>query len=316
MPVYNAEQHLGEAIESILQQSFGDFEFLIIDDGSSDGSTRIVLSYDDKRIRLLQNPENCGLSITLNRGIAEARGQYIARMDSDDISLPQRLQKQVAFMWSHPQVAICGSWIELFGSDGGVWQYPTESSAIKARLLFSSSFAHPTVIMNRKMLLDNNLLFNEYHRYAQDYALWVRATELLPVANIGEVLLNYRCHQQQISSAAGEAQKQSVESVHRNQLLAMGVKFFNHEIRLHSRIAASLLETTPEFVTAVEEWLLKVAAANEQSRYVAGEALKYELFRRWWRVCRHAGKDGQVAEDWLWNSPLSRGIELKNSYLT
>jgi len=113
MPVHNGQQHLREAIESILKQSFTDFEFLIIDDGSTDGSTAIVKTYNEPRIRLIANTENQGTVHVLNQGIQEAKGEYIARMDADDISLPQRLEKQVRFMDSRPDIGISGAGMRL-----------------------------------------------------------------------------------------------------------------------------------------------------------------------------------------------------------
>ena len=114
MPAYNAENYIREAIDSILAQTFRDFEFLIIDDGSTDHTVEIIRSYSDSRIRLYQNERNMGVAATLNRGLDLARGEYIARMDADDISLPERFAKQAAYMDAHPDVAVCGSNIILF----------------------------------------------------------------------------------------------------------------------------------------------------------------------------------------------------------
>ena len=115
MPVYNGEMYLREAIDSILHQTFTDFEFLIINDGSTDNSETIILSYDDSRIRYEKNDSNLKLIATLNKGIELAKGKYIVRMDADDISIPDRIEKQVAFLEKNPDVGICGSWFTAFG---------------------------------------------------------------------------------------------------------------------------------------------------------------------------------------------------------
>ena len=117
MPVYNGERYLREAIDSILNQTFKDFEFLIINDGSTDLSVEIIESYADKRISLAHNGQNLGLITTLNRGFDLACGEYIARMDCDDISLPDRLEKQVVFMDNHPEIGICGSWVSAISDE-------------------------------------------------------------------------------------------------------------------------------------------------------------------------------------------------------
>ena len=116
MPAYNAEKYINEAIDSILAQTFTDFEFIIIDDGSTDSTCAIVESYSDSRIRFFKNEHNLGVAATLNRGLDLARGEYIARMDADDISLPTRFEKQAAYMDSHPDVVVCGTGVECFGA--------------------------------------------------------------------------------------------------------------------------------------------------------------------------------------------------------
>ena len=115
MTVHNGEKHLSEAIDGILNQTFKDFEFLVIDDGSTDGSADIIQSYKDVRIRFISNGKNLSVPVSLNMGLNLARGEYIARMDCDDISLPQRLEKQVQFMDANPEVGVCGTWLETFG---------------------------------------------------------------------------------------------------------------------------------------------------------------------------------------------------------
>ena len=129
MPVYNAEKYVAEAIDSILNQTFNDFEFLIINDGSTDNSLDIIKSYDDPRITIINNETNLGLSHTLNKGIELARGEYIIRMDADDISLSIRLEKQIEFMDSNQHIGICGSWIQTFDKSGNqsIWNKVTGS---------------------------------------------------------------------------------------------------------------------------------------------------------------------------------------------
>src|SRR5258705_775698 len=106
LPVWNGERHLAAAIESVLGQSFTDFELLIVDDGSTDGSAALIRRYGDERIRLFENEKNLGVTRSLNLGLAQARGRYVARMDADDLSAPERLARQVAFLDSHPEVAL------------------------------------------------------------------------------------------------------------------------------------------------------------------------------------------------------------------
>ena len=168
MAVYNGEAYLGEAIESILRQTFSFFEFIIIDDASTDNSRRLAESYRDSRIRVVSNPRNLRLAGSLNRGINLARGKYIARMDADDICHPDRLEKQVAFMEENCDVGVSGSWLYCFGDKKQLWDYPLTSGMIKSNLLFHNQLGHPTVIMRREAMLKNGLFYNPRFRASED----------------------------------------------------------------------------------------------------------------------------------------------------
>lgn len=197
MGVYNGEKYLQPSMESMLAQSFSDFEFLIINDGSTDRSKEIIQGYTDSRIRYIENEQNLGLSATLNKGIELADGEYIARMDCDDISLPQRLEKQVAFLDQHPEVGIVGTWAQVLGSET-VYKYPEKHQLLITKLLDNSMLCHPAVMMNKKLLNAHRLRYDTNYKYSQDYDLWARAQYCFELANIGEVLLHYREHAMQM----------------------------------------------------------------------------------------------------------------------
>ncbi|MDD5135621.1 MAG: glycosyltransferase, partial [Phycisphaerae bacterium] len=197
LPVYNGERFLAEAIKSVLSQTFCDFELLIVDDGSTDHSAGIIKSFDDPRIRVIQNKVRLKLSGALNRGMDNARGAYIARMDADDICIPGRLAVQVDYMNGHPDVGICGGWVEAFGehpSSGTIFKYPLTSTEIKASLLFDNPFAHPSLIFRRDFFDRHNLRFDGSFYPAEDYELWIRALDSCQAENIPVVLLKYRLH--------------------------------------------------------------------------------------------------------------------------
>ena len=201
MPVHNGEPYLGAAIESILRQSFADFELLIIDDGSTDHSYEIARTYADPRIRLLRNPQNLRLIATLNRGLEEARGKYVARMDADDISLPQRLQAQVAFLDRHAEVGALGSAVQVIGADGGPdvqVRFPDSHVLIRWALLFASPIAHPAVMM-RKALVKRLGGYRAHAVHCEDYDLWWRAIGETRLANLDDVLLQLRKHEGNIT---------------------------------------------------------------------------------------------------------------------
>src|ERR1035437_10171022 len=160
MPLYNAEEFLYEAIDSVLKQTFRDFEFLIIDD-STDRSYEIAKSFSDSRIRIIKNNPPLGMRKSSNIGIREAKGKYIARMETDDICAPNRLEKQYRFMEEHPEVTVSGCLIEVFGNEKGVWRFPATDEEIKAALIWGISIAHPSTFMRRDFLMKGNFFYNE-----------------------------------------------------------------------------------------------------------------------------------------------------------
>ena len=202
MSVYNGAKFLAEAIDSILAQTFTDFEFIIIDDASSDDSLHIINSYKDARIVLIQNNKNIGLTKSLNIGIAKAKGKYIARMDADDISMPKRLEKQFDFMEEHLEFAFCGTrakTINDVGKEISFFKPPTDSSKILALLLFKNCFFHSSLIIRTKKLLQV-LGYNETYKYAQDYKLYLELFKNKCYGtNLKEQLLVYRVLNSNIS---------------------------------------------------------------------------------------------------------------------
>jgi len=193
MSVYNDEKYLREAIESILNQTFTDFEFIVVDDGSSDGSADIIKSYKDPRIRFFKH-ENHGLVYSLNRGIREGSGEYIARMDADDISLPQRLEKQVGFLEKHTDIGIVGTWaikITEEGEDIYIAQMPQSDLEARELLAKSSPFFHGSV-MFRRALFDSCGPYPEAMKEWEDWILWHQFAAKTKLANIGEALYKHR----------------------------------------------------------------------------------------------------------------------------
>jgi len=201
MPVYNGEKYLREAVDSILAQTFTDFEFIIVDDGSTDATAQILDSYTDPRIIRINNRQNVGLSTSLNNGIALAKGEYIARMDADDISLPERFEKQVAFLNCHLSIGVVGSAIQKINDLGeiiGIASLPTDPELMEWVLLFGSPFVHPSVMMRTDVVINLGGYSTKYNA-AQDYEFWGRFSKHTKLANLSECLLFYRIHTESIS---------------------------------------------------------------------------------------------------------------------
>lgn len=199
MAVYNGEKYLREAVDSILQQTFTDLEFIIVDDGSTDTSFEIIQSYHDPRIRLLRNEQNLGLSLSLNKGLDQARGEYIARMDCDDISLPERLTKQVALMDSDPKVGVCGTWAKDIDHTGKAIGERQRLVAERLEYYYwiPSPIIHPSAMI-RSIILKN--LRYDCQVEAEDFDLWLRVVGAkYKLCNLAEYQLLYRVHDESIT---------------------------------------------------------------------------------------------------------------------
>ena len=209
MPVYNCQLYIREAVDSILNQTETNFEFLILDDASTDQTVSIIKSYTDSRIKLIVKPQNSGLSNSLNLGLQLAKGKYIARMDGDDISHPERFSKQITFLEANPAVVLCGSWFTLIGSERIV-KVPAQHDEIKLAFLKGNSIAHSSVMIRKQSLDAFTVVYNVSKEPAEDYDLWVRLMLKGKLHNLQEVLLDYRIHGEQVTKRQISVQKNRV----------------------------------------------------------------------------------------------------------
>ncbi len=254
MSVYNGEKFLHEAIESILNQTLKDFEFLIINDGSTDSSRDIILSYADPRIQLIDNEQNIGLTRTLNKGLKLAKGKYIARMDADDISLPHRLEKQIRYIVDKPEVGVVGSRYEEIDENGSSrarlsLYYSFEE--IYYNLIFNNCIPHPTVLFDRKLVL-NQGGYNENYPQSQDYELWCRISRATRCEIIDEVLVKHRILKSAISNKFKNqqdyyAQKRfinNIENLLSRKILPENYSCFHEYIYLKEVYGREIIEST------------------------------------------------------------------------
>ena len=233
MPVYNANpDYLRESIESIINQTFRDFELLIIDDGSTETQgIDCIQACRDSRIRLIHNPHD--FVDSLNKGIAESKGKYIARMDADDIMLPHRLQTQYEFMETHPEIDVCGSWMETVGLHNEIVKLQGAHDDIAKSLLLGNSMAHPTVLLRKSSVCrDGTNLYPKGYDCAEDYKLWTDlAVKGLRFANIQEVLLKYRISDQQVTKIRQKEMQQSAYRIQMEYAEQLMQKMTNEEER-------------------------------------------------------------------------------------
>lgn len=223
MPAYNAEKYIAEAIDSILGQTFGDFEFIILNDCSKDRTEEIILSYDDPRIVYVKNEENMGVARTLNRGLDMAKGEYIARMDADDISLPERFAKQVAYLDANRQYAAVGSNAVIFYEDGTqhYTDVPTDLQNVKLALPISNPFIHPVMMLRKSMLV--NIRYDSTFEGREDYRFWMCLSQKHKMSNLPDRLLRYRHHLSQVTQKQDPCKEEKhfyLKKCYYNELLA------------------------------------------------------------------------------------------------
>ncbi|MBR3510480.1 MAG: glycosyltransferase family 2 protein [Alphaproteobacteria bacterium] len=220
MSAYNTEKYIAESIESILNQTFKDFEFIIINDGSTDKTAQIIKKYakQDKRIKFIDCKKNAGLIAALNKGLELCRGKYIARMDADDISVPTRFEKQIKYMEKHPECGVLGGLHEKFG-DGiknmVIYRYQPKVKMLDF-LLHGNLVSHPTVLIRKEILTKNNIKYDSNCPYAEDFAFWTEIVKHTEIHNLQEVLLKYRWHKENVSLVHKKIQDDSAEKVRKN----------------------------------------------------------------------------------------------------
>ena len=220
LPVYNGEKYLKETIDSVLNQTYFNLEFIIIDDGSVDSTESIISNYTDSRIRYIKNQHNLKLIATLNKGIELCEGKYIARIDADDLMHPNRLQKQVHFLETHLDYVLVGSAVRLIkeGVEEESIRYYTEHDDIVFSMLFYCPFIHPSLLIRKSIINENKLYFDSDFIHAEDYELWTRMVSFGKVTNLPEKLTSYRIHQAQISQQHIEYQKKQMLLIRNNFL--------------------------------------------------------------------------------------------------
>lgn len=216
MPTYNVAPYVREAIDSVMQQTYTNFELLVIDDCSTDDTVSVVRSINDPRIHIIQNEKNVGLAENLNRGLSHITTEYVARMDGDDIAEPRWLEREVAILDNHPDIGICSGGFERFGTVKSLVRFPEQHEDCMANMLFECSVIVPTFRMS--LYRDHGLRYSTEAFPAEDYRFWAECLRVTKIYNIQETLFHYRMHPTQICTARREEQQRKVAQVRRYML--------------------------------------------------------------------------------------------------
>lgn len=286
MSVYNAEKFVSETIDSILCQSFTDFEFLIVDDGSTDKTFKVISSFSDPRLKVRRNKINLGYIRNLNLLISLAKGEYIARQDADDISLPRRLEKQVRLLDKKSEIGVCGTNAVFFGEKRRKTSIPTNDADIKAYMIFRNPFIHSSVMIRGCILKeDKNLIYDSDYYPSEDYDLWFKISLEYKLVNLPNALLRIRWHDNNVSLLNEKIQINNANQIRHKAIecsLSFGMN--EEEKRLHDLFSNSTNINVHDLMS-LEKWNLKMQKLNKKNHYYSEKALQKIILTYWTKVC-------------------------------
>lgn len=294
IPCYNVEKYVIESVTSILDQTYTDIEIIAINDCSTD-STKEKLEYladKDSRIKVFNNDVNLKLINTLNKGIELCSGKYIARMDADDISLPTRIEKQVEFLENNHDYSIVSTMFYTFRSGSNkkdLYLNPTEYEDLQAFILFKSGICHPAVMIRKTLFTELGLRFEHDYLHVEDYALWSKALYCTKLANLGEPLLLYRVHENQISTVNENAQIENKKQVFKIHCMKLGLPIDDHYLDIYASVAeANPSYSSIEYLSECESFMESLVYKNEMTPFCSHKFLKKMLSLHWLRLCANS----------------------------
>lgn len=279
------EEYLRAAIESILSQTYSNIEFIIVDDCSTDDSLKVIESYTDERIIVIKNEENLGITKSLNRALKIAKGEFIARMDADDISFPERFQKQIDFLNKNSEIIVCGTGVELFGDGADVHKEKFVCKVIPERDIFQilllfgnhTNIIHPTAMFRAEALRKNNITYNENYRYAQDYRMWVECSRYGECKNVDEVLLKYRIHKKAVSSFDKNPQMECARDIMAEQLSWLELSLPENWENIHFGFFVG----RKKYDLNQKKWIESILRQNRRKKVYNQRILKKMLYEKW-----------------------------------
>jgi glycosyltransferase involved in cell wall biosynthesis len=293
LPVYNGEKYLTESLDSVLSQTYQNWELVIINDGSTDGTENLILNYQDKRIKYLKNDGNKGIIFSLNRGIQESKGVYIARLDADDIALPFRIEKQVEFLSDNLDYVLCGSYFQTIDSKGKLLKtvtFPSNNRDAQSYLLLHNCFCHSAIMMRSHIAKE--LKYDEKFQVCEDYDLWYRISRVGKILNLPVVAILYRVHDSNMSTRKSEIMFAHVNKINKRILDDLGIKYSETELDAHSNALcynASFFRN-PDTIDILENWIMKLYSyLKKNGNY--NDSLCYKILIEKWIVITYNSRN-------------------------
>ncbi|KKU68846.1 MAG: glycosyl transferase [Parcubacteria group bacterium GW2011_GWA2_47_16] len=318
MPVYNGEKYIKRAIDSIIRQTFADFELIIINDGSIDRSMEIVKSFGDRRIVTVENEQNTGLSAVRNQGLSTARGDLIAFLDCDDISHPDRLELEVAFLDTHPDFGLVGSYTRLIDMNskptGVLWREHIPCEKFPLRVMFGNTFTTSSVMLRKTALPPTR--FRDGFAPAEDYELWTRMLKKWKGWNIPKILTDYRIHPAGTSIEKKALQQSAIDKIIASEIRELGIEPSSEELALHRKNYgfAGTKEETEKFLGQREMWLRKLIEQNQKVGRYPNELFEEVVAEKWLENCDANARLGLRLWQIFRHSPISQKMNWRKNW--
>lgn len=290
MPVYNRDKYIGEAINSLLSQTYQNFELIIINDASTDNSLQIIKSFKDKRIKVLINEQNKGIVFSRNKGLQIAQGEYIAPFDSDDIALPEKFLKQINFLNSNPEFGMIGSWVKLIDENGKLlqkkWKLNAKPERIPSCLLFRNYFAQPSVIIRKEAIPIGG--YNPDFEIGEDYIMWINIANKFKTYNLPEYLVLCRFHESNSSNINNDILNKYELLIYNYIYNRIGINIDNQKLNTILKIKNNEKIKEIEELIKIDFFLKEILDKNLKNKEYDQKQLEKEVFNRWIKSCYHA----------------------------
>lgn len=285
MPVYNQALYIRESLESMLNQTYTNLDILIVDDGSTDNTIEIVQTYRDNRIRIVQHSSNQGLIATLNTGLANTKGDYIAKMHGDDISLPKRIAKQIEFLNHNPEIGVLGTWFYLgIEPNAQIIRHPVSHQEIAMNMVFDSMIAHPTIVFRKSLIESGVYYYDPKYPRAEDYELWERLIAVTKFANFSEPLLRYRQHEMSETSIGYHDQQTYANLVRKNYFRRAGWELSDSDMSIHRYAQRDAIPENIDEMIQLDKWLYTLSQRNKRTRFFDSQRFDSFLLKKFVNV--------------------------------
>jgi glycosyltransferase involved in cell wall biosynthesis len=308
MPLYNTESYVGQAIQSLLSQTYRDFELIIVNDASTDTSLEIVKTFNDTRLRILNNKKNSGIVFSRNKGLREAKGEFIAPFDSDDLAVNDKFEKQIGYLKKHKELGMIGSWARMIDENGlllkNKWKLSASPEQIPAIMLFRNYFVQSSVVIRREAVPVGG--YSPGFDVVEDYKMWTEVLRICKAWNLPEYLVHYRIHREGATQRDAEGLFKKEAELLKLIYEPLGMKINDSLAKLILLIRNSDAITNKETLDEVEDFLSILNKQNAKLSVINQKQLNKAIFNRWIKACSKGRFDYIWLAKKILTSDLSR----------